>query len=75
LPIGIAQRLSWPGDCDLLVLVAHPQCPCLPASASIDAIQTSATKLSTLVGATLESNTALLSQNNRLQAEVEALAE
>lgn len=44
------------------------------AEASIDAIQTSAAKLSTLVGATLESNTALLSQNNRLQAEVEALA-
>lgn len=44
------------------------------AEASIASIQTSAQQLSTLVGSTLEANTALLDQNNRLQGEVEALA-
>lgn len=45
------------------------------AEASIAQIQTSAAQLSTLVGSTLEANTALLHQNSRLQQEVESLAQ
>ena len=32
LPAAIAQQLGWSFDNQLLVLCAHPQCPCLPAS-------------------------------------------
>lgn len=32
LPLDIAKRLDWNGECSLLLLAAHPQCPCLPAS-------------------------------------------
>jgi len=32
LPIGVAKQLNWSGECNLLLLAAHPQCPCLPAS-------------------------------------------
>jgi hypothetical protein len=34
LPAAIAAQLNWKFDTQLLVLAAHPQCPCLPASLS-----------------------------------------
>lgn len=37
LPAGVADGLSWSGDRTLLVLIAHPQCPCL--AASLDELQ------------------------------------
>lgn len=34
LPATLAEQLNWKFDTQLLVLAAHPQCPCLPASLS-----------------------------------------
>lgn len=32
LAMAAAKQLGWNGECNLLILAAHPQCPCLPAT-------------------------------------------